>query len=152
MLWLQCKQCSSNSTTSLGISICCRCSPKKKRERERKEKEGEKKEWCVLPRNLHLFFPLFFRAAAEAYGGSQARGQIGATAASLHHSCNNGESELHLRPTLQLMAGSLTYSARPGMEPASSWILVEFVSTEPQWEFPVIHFFFFFFFLSFYLS
>ena len=34
-----------------------------------------------------FFFPFFlFRAAPAAHGGSQARGQIGAAAASLHHS------------------------------------------------------------------
>ena len=37
-----------------------------------------------------------------AYGGSQARGQIGAIAAGLHHS--NGGSELHLQLTPQVMA------------------------------------------------
>ena len=31
-------------------------------------------------------------------------------------------------------AGSSMHWARPGIEPASSWILVRFVSTEPQWE------------------
>ena len=31
-------------------------------------------------------------------------------------------------------AGSLTHWGRPGIEPVSSWILVRFVSTEPQWE------------------
>ena len=42
---------SSDSTPSLGMSICCRCSPKKpkkkKRERERRkeEKKGEKAEF-----------------------------------------------------------------------------------------------------------
>ena len=30
--------------------------------------------------------------------------------------------------------GSLTHRARPGIEPASSWILVRVVSIEPQWE------------------
>jgi len=38
-------------------------------------------------------------AAAMAYGASKARGQIGATAAGLHHSHSNAESEPHLRPT-----------------------------------------------------
>jgi len=33
-------------------------------------------------------------------------------------------------------ARSLTLWARPGIEPASSWILVGFISTEPQWELP----------------
>ena len=39
----------------------------------------------------------------------------------LHHSSRN--------------AGSLTHWARPGIEPASSWMLVRSVSTVPQWEF-----------------
>ena len=39
-----------------------------------------------------------------AYGGSQARGPIGAAAAGLHHSPSNARSELHLRPTPQLTA------------------------------------------------
>ena len=34
--------------------------------------------------------------------------------------------------------GSLTHWVRPGLEPASSWILVRFVSTEPLWEFPQV--------------
>ena len=44
----------------------------------------------------------FSRAAPLAYGGSQARGSIGAIATVLHHSHNNTGSELHLRPTPQL--------------------------------------------------
>ena len=43
-----------------------------------------------------------FRAASAAYGSSQARGQIGAAAAGLHHSHSNAESESHLRSTPQL--------------------------------------------------
>ena len=39
-----------------------------------------------------------------AYGGSQARGLIGAVAAGLHQSHSNARSELHLQPTPQLMA------------------------------------------------
>ena len=35
-------------------------------------------------------------------------------------------------------AWSLTHWTRPGIEPASSWILVRFVSTVPEWELPVI--------------
>ena len=31
-------------------------------------------------------------------------------------------------------ARSLTHWARPGIEPASSWILVGFITTEPWWE------------------
>ena len=45
-----------------------------------------------------LFFCLFVfsRASPLAYGGSQARGLIGAEAASLHQSHSNSGSELHL--------------------------------------------------------
>ena len=45
-----------------------------------------------------------FRATLSAYGGSQARGLIGATAASLHQSHSNTRAESHLRPTPQLTA------------------------------------------------
>ena len=53
--------------------------------------------WTLKP-----FF--LFRAPSEAYGGSQARDQIRAAAASLHHSHSHSGSEPHLRPTPQLMA------------------------------------------------
>ena len=43
-------------------------------------------------------------AAPMAYGGSQARGQIKAVAAGLHHSHSNVGSEPHLWPTPQLTA------------------------------------------------
>jgi len=36
--------------------------------------------------------------------------------------------------------GSLTHWARPAIEPASSWILVRFISVEPQWELRVFFF------------
>ena len=47
---------------------------------------------------LSFFFGLFclFRAVPKAYGNSQARGQMGATAAILRHSHSNGASEPHL--------------------------------------------------------
>ena len=51
-----------------------------------------------------LSFFFFFRAAAVAYGGSQARGLIGATAASHSYSHSNARSEAHLQPTPQLTA------------------------------------------------
>ena len=49
---------------------------------------------------LDFFFPFFLfclsRAALAAYGSSQARGQIGATAANLHHSHNSvGSTTAH---------------------------------------------------------
>ena len=45
-----------------------------------------------------------FRAASMAYGDSQARGRIGATAAGLHKSHSNTGSEPCLRAIPQLMA------------------------------------------------
>ena len=51
-----------------------------------------------------LFCFCLFRAAPVAYGSSQARGQIGAIAASLHHSHSNARSKPHLQPTPQLRA------------------------------------------------
>ena len=53
-------------------------------------------------------------AILTAHGGSQARGEIGATAAGLHHSHGNTRS--------------LTPWERPGIKPASSWILVRFIN------------------------
>ena len=50
-----------------------------------------------------------------------------------------------LWPTSQFMAPprSLTHWVRPVIEPTSSQILVGFVTTEPQWEFPKIYITFF---------
>ena len=65
-------------------------------------------------KNYHAFPKLFyevpdqffclFRAVPMAYGGSQARGLIGAVAASLLQSHSNAGSEPPLRPTPQLVA------------------------------------------------
>ena len=51
-----------------------------------------------------FYFVLLSRAPPVAYGGAQARGPIGAIAASLHQSHSNARSEQHLRPTPQLTA------------------------------------------------
>ena len=72
-----------------------------------------------------FFFFFVFRAVPAAYGSSTERGQIRAVAASLHHSHSNARST-HM--TAHGNAGSLTQWARPGIRPASSWILVEFVN------------------------
>ena len=50
-----------------------------------------------------VFFAIFW-AAFMAYGGSQARGPIGAVATDLHHSHSNAGSESRLQPTPQLTA------------------------------------------------
>ena len=67
---------------------------------------------CILNFFLFLFKELFFvclfvlpfRAALVAYGGSQARGPVGAIAASLCHNHSQAGSEPHLRPTPQITA------------------------------------------------
>ena len=51
-----------------------------------------------------FFFFGLFRATLVAYGGSQARDQIRAIVAGLHHSHSNTRSEPRLRPTPQLTA------------------------------------------------
>ena len=59
-----------------------------------------------LQDSFHLLFFFFclFRATPVAYGGSQARDLVGATAASLRHSHHNARSKPHLQPMPQLMA------------------------------------------------
>ena len=69
-----------------------------------------------------------FRASPTAYGSFQTRGLIRAAAACLRRCYSN--------------ARYLTYWARPGVEPESSWILVGFISAEPQWELLGILFFY----------
>ena len=61
-----------------------------------------------------LVFFCFFRAAPVTYESSQAWCWIGAAAAALYH------SHSHTR--------SLTHWTRPGIKPASSWILVGFLT------------------------
>jgi len=51
-----------------------------------------------------FFFLPFSWATLAAYGGSQARGLIGAVATGLYQSHSNSGSKPHLRPTLQLTA------------------------------------------------
>ena len=70
---------------------------------------------------MAFFFPGLFKAAPEAYVGSQDRGQIGATAAGLCHSQCNAGSEPCLRPTLHLMA---TPDPQPTEQGQGSSILI----------------------------
>ena len=65
------------------------------------EKEGKEREENGVKRKkegnaifFFFFLLLFFKAAPMAYGGSQARGQIGAKAVGLWH--NNAGSDPHL--------------------------------------------------------
>ena len=57
-----------------------------------------------FPAALFFFFSAISWAAPVAYGGSQARGLIGAVAAGLRQSHSNVGSEPRLRPTPQLTA------------------------------------------------
>ena len=73
-----------------------------------------------------FFFFLLFRATPVATnGGSRARGWIQALAASLHH----GHSKLEISAASAIYttahgnARSLTHWARPGIEPAISWMV-----------------------------
>ena len=86
------------------------------------------------PEFKFLFYLIFsfsfdFRAEPMAYGSFQARGQIGTVAASLHHSHSHVGSESATYTTVQGNAG-----VRAGIEPATPWILVRFITTQPQWE------------------
>ena len=55
-----------------------------------------------LNETVKLFFFILFMATSVAYGNFQARGRMGAAAASLHHSHSNARSEPHLQTMLQL--------------------------------------------------
>ena len=76
--------------------------------------------------SFYFYFSFFFRATPVAYGSSWDRVEWGA--AGLHHSHSN--------------TPSLTHQVRPGIKPASSWILVGFVIRCIPMETPTIHFFF----------
>ena len=82
------------------------------------------------------FFFFFFRVVPVACGSSQARSQIVAVATGLHpqpqkHQIRDASVTC---TTAHDNAGSVIHYARPGIEPASSWIVVRFISTKPQRE------------------
>ena len=60
--------------------------------------------WFVYQMVMIYIRIFLFRASPVAYGHSQVRGPIRAAAASLHHSHSHSGTELHWRPTPQLMA------------------------------------------------
>ena len=64
-------------------------------------------------------------ATPAAYGGSQARGWIGAVATGLRQSHSNASATY---TTAHGNAGTLTHWARAGTEPETSWFLVGFVN------------------------
>ena len=86
-------------------------------------------------KRLHFFLGgvfFFFRATPMAYGSSQARGQIRAAAAGLHHSHSQIQAAPATYTTAHGNARSLTHRVRPGIEPTTSCFLVGFISTVPQ--------------------
>ena len=97
-----------------------------------------------MNQQIFNFIILLFRAAPTAYGGFQARGRIS-------YSCHPTPQPQQCGiwapsatyTTAHGNAGSLTHWARPGIEPASSWMLIRFVSTSPQKEFPYFILFYF---------
>ena len=90
---------------------------------------------------LYTFFFFFFgllRAVSMAYGSSQAWGQIGAAAASLHHNLSNVGSKPHLRsiPHLTAVPDPQPTEQGQGSNPyLHGWILVRFITAEPRPEF-----------------
>ena len=93
---------------------------------------------CIC--TISFFFS--FRATLAASGGSQARSQIGAVAASLCHSHSHSHNidvicaASVTYTTADGSARSLTHCVRPGIEPASSRMLVRCVSAETRQELP----------------
>ena len=99
---------------------------------------------CITSFKNHLakvffffFSSLLFRAMPVAYG-------CFLPSQGLNRSCSCQPQPQQHRiwatpvtyTTLHGNSRSLTHWARPGTEPTSSWILVRFVSTVPQWELP----------------
>ena len=100
-----------------------------------------KKNLCDLGRHKILFFFFcLFRGTLMAYRGSQGSNQS--------YSCRPTPQPQQCQipatsvtySTAQGNARSVTHWAGPRIKPAFSWVLVGFVSTEPQWELPTIIF------------
>ena len=105
--FILCKIGKKNATMShrhlRGLQICCNLWYRQ----------------LVFRSGSEFFSFIICRAAPVPHRGSQGRGPIRAVATSVCHSRSNVRSEP-------------THWARPGFEPASSWILVRFISTKPQ--------------------
>ena len=88
-------------------------------------------------RRLFFFFFGLFRPAPVAYGGSQARGLIRATAVGYARATATPDPscicDLYHRSRQHRILNPLS-EARD--KPATSWFLMGFVSTEPWWESP----------------
>jgi len=82
-------------------------------------KKLESKQVLIYPKIsfFSFFFFFLFRAVPAAYGGSRARGLIGAVAAGLFHSHSNARSEPSLQTAPELKARDQTCNLM-----VSSWI------------------------------
>ena len=78
---------------------------------------------------VFFFFYIFVFSGHTpmAYGGSQARGPIGAVASGLRHS-HSIRATSSTYTTTHGNTRSSTHWARPGIEPATSWLLVGFIN------------------------
>ena len=97
----------------------------------------KERSWWVWGIVFYLF--IFLSFVFEAYGSSQARGWIRSTAAGLRHihcQCQNKTVSANY-PAAHSNTRSLTHWAGPGIKPMFSWILVGFVTAEPQGELQV---------------
>ena len=78
-----------------------------------------------------------FRATPMAYGSSQSRGRIGAAAATYATATAMPDPTQATFVTYTTAYGntrSLNHGVGPGIKPESSWILIGFLTAEPQWE------------------
>ena len=77
------------------------------------------------------------------YGGSQARGLIGVVSAGLRHSHSNTGAKFCSQNSSR-QPWILNPMSKAREQFTTSWLLVGFISTVPQWELPTVLFFFFF--------
>ena len=97
--------------------------------------------------SLPSLFCLSFRATPAAYGGSQARGLIGGSRRPTPQPQKSGIPAVSATyTTAHGNTRSLTHWSRPGIKPASSWMLVGFA--EPQGELLTSYFTYSFYLLS----
>ena len=96
--------------------------------------------WGRLVKSMHSSIFCLFLPGGGGQGTwkFQARGQIRAVAASL--CCSHSSVGIWASSVTYTAAygntRSLTHWTRPGIKPSSLWILVRFVTTEPQGELP----------------
>ena len=89
---------------------------------------------CLMSARLIYFI---WAGASTLHGDSQARGQVRAIVAGLHHSYSNTRSKLYVRPTPQLRATPDPWLSERGQgSHCVLMILVRLVTTESQQELP----------------